>query len=162
MTTTLSTGVKAPEFSLLDQNGQLHQLRDYVGRLLLLYFYPKDDTPGCTTEACGLRDAWSELTELGVAVLGISADSVQSHAKFADKFKLPFPLLADTDKTMLQAYGVLAEKSMFGKKFIGIKRMSFLIDSEGKIAKIYPAVKPASHASEVLADAQTLLNHEAL
>lgn len=159
MNTTLTLGAKAPNFKLADQNGHLHQLSDYAGRYLLLYFYPKDDTPGCTTEACSLRDAWAEFVEVGAVVLGISADSAASHAKFAAKFDLPFPLLADQNREMIKAYGVLAEKSMFGKKFLGIKRSSFLIDPEGKIAKIYPSVKPSQHAQEVLRDLEKLLTN---
>jgi thioredoxin-dependent peroxiredoxin len=149
---TPSLGSKAPNFQLPDQAGQLHQLRDYQGKWLLLYFYPKDNTPGCTTEACELRDVWAEFAKYDAAVLGVSADSAESHAKFANKFNLPFPLLSDEGKATIKAYGVLAEKSMFGKKFLGIKRSSFLIDSQGKIAKIYENVKPATHAKEVLAD----------
>lgn len=159
MTNTLTLGAKAPNFKLADQNDHLHQLSDYAGHYLLLYFYPKDDTPGCTTEACSLRDAWTEFAEVGAVVLGISADSAASHAKFAAKFDLPFPLLADQNREMIKAYGVLAEKSMFGKKFLGIKRSSFLIDKEGKIAKIYPKVKPGEHAQEVLRDLEKLLTN---
>lgn len=148
----LEIGSQAPSFILPDQNGETHQLTDYQGKWLLLYFYPKDNTPGCTTEACALRDNWAEFTKLNAAVLGVSADSVSSHQKFSTKFALPFPILADEKKSMLQAYGVLAEKSMFGKTFLGIKRSSFLIDPEGKIAKIYKNVKPAEHAQQVLID----------
>lgn len=153
----LTLGAFAPDFSLLDQHGRQHQLRDYRGSFVLLYAYPKDNTPGCTTEACELRDAWADFAKYQAVVLGISADSAASHSKFADKFKLPFPLLADEDRAIIKAYGALAEKSMFGKKFLGIKRMSFLIDREGKIAKIYEVVKPATHAKEVLADLAKLV-----
>lgn len=146
----------APDFALFDQQNQQHQLKDYKGKWLLLYFYPKDNTPGCTVEACTLRDNWAEFAKLNAVVLGISADSILSHQKFSAKFSLPFPILADEKKTMLQAYGVLAEKSMFGKTFLGIKRSSFLIDPEGKIAKIYQNVKPAVHAEQVLADLKDL------
>ncbi|MBU1033919.1 thioredoxin-dependent thiol peroxidase [Patescibacteria group bacterium] len=146
----------APDFALFDQQNQQHQLKDYRGKWLLLYFYPKDNTPGCTVEACTLRDSWGEFAKLNAVVLGISADSVASHEKFSNKFNLPFPILADEKKTMLKAYGVLAEKSMFGKTFLGIKRSSFLIDPEGKIAKIYQNVKPAVHAEQVLADIRKL------
>ena len=147
----------APDFKLADQSGKIHQLSDYVGKWLLIYFYPRDNTPGCTTEACTLRDAWSALSDLGAVVLGVSADSVASHLRFAKQFTLPFPLLADEDKTMIEAYDVLIEKSMFGKKFLGIKRSSFLIDPKGKIAKIYPKVKPSEHAQEVLQDLAKLI-----
>ncbi|AKM81569.1 MAG: Peroxiredoxin [Candidatus Pacebacteria bacterium GW2011_GWF2_38_9] len=146
----------APDFALFDQQNQQHQLKDYRGKWLLLYFYPKDNTPGCTVEACTLRDRWGEFVKLNAVVLGISADSVSSHQKFSEKHSLPFPILADEKKTMLKAYGVLAEKSMFGKTFLGIKRSSFLIDPEGKIAKIYQSVKPAVHAEQVLADIRKL------
>ena len=152
----LEVGSQAPSFVLPDQNGKIHQLVDYRGKWLLLYFYPKDNTPGCTVEACTLRDNWSEFTKLNASVLGISADSVLSHQKFSTKFALPFPILADEKKSMLQSYGVLAEKSMFGKTFLGIKRSSFLIDPDGKIAKIYKNVKPADHAEQVLADIKEL------
>lgn len=152
----LVIGNLAPDFVLPDQNGKTHQLADYSGKWLLLYFYPKDNTPGCTVEACTLRDSWGEFSKLNAVVLGISADSVSSHQKFSEKHSLPFPILADEKKAMLQAYGVLAEKSMFGKIFLGIKRSSFLIDPEGKIAKIYKNVKPAEHAEQVLADIRKL------
>lgn len=142
----------APNFKLPDQSGKVHQLADYRGKWLLLYFYPKDNTPGCTVEACSLRDSWADFGKLNASVLGVSADSVTSHRKFADKFSLSFPILADEDKFMIRRYGVLAEKSMFGKTFLGIKRSSFLINPEGKIAKIYEKVKPNEHASEVLKD----------
>lgn len=153
---TLSIGSPAPSFNLPDQTGQLHSLNDYTGRYLLLYFYPKDDTPGCTVEACEIRDAWGDFATHDIAVLGISADSVKSHAAFAAKFTLPFPLLADESKEMIKAYGVLGEKSMFGKKYLGIRRMSFLIDPKGVIVKVYPKVQPATHAAEVLADVQAV------
>lgn len=153
----IQVGELAPDFKLSDQSGKVHKLADYVGKWLLVYFYPKDNTPGCTTEACQLRDAWSVLVERGAVVLGVSADSVASHLNFANKFKLPFPLLADEDKTMIKDYGVLVEKSMFGKKFLGIKRSSFLINPEGRIAKIYPSVKPSEHAQEVLHDLDQLI-----
>jgi len=153
----LEIGSLAPDFVLPDQNGKTHQLADYNGKWLLLYFYPKDNTPGCTVEACALRDNWVGFAKLNAVVLGISADSVSSHQKFSTKFALPFPILADEKKTMLQAYGVLAEKSMFGKTFLGIKRSSFLIDPEGKIAKIYKNVKPIEHAKQVLIDIEKLI-----
>lgn len=152
----LEIGSLAPNFVLPDQNGKTHQLADYQGKWLLLYFYPKDNTPGCTTEACTLRDSWTEFTELNAAVLGISADSVTSHQKFSSKFSLPFPILADEKKSVLKAYGVLVEKKMFGKTFLGIKRSSFLISPEGKIAKVYKNVKPAEHAAQVLTDIKNL------
>jgi len=152
----LAVGLLAPDFTLLDQVGKTHNLLDYRGKWLLLYFYPRDNTPGCTLEACGLRDYWQELQKLGVAVLGVSADSISSHDKFAKQHHLPFALLADIDKLAIQAYGVLAQKNMFGKSFFGIKRSSFLIDPAGKIAKIYTQVKPAEHAVQVIRDLEQL------
>lgn len=149
---TLKVGDKAPAFNLPDHTGAMHNLTDYQGRWVLLYFYPKDDTPGCTTEACTLRDNLPKFGEMQAEVIGISADSVKSHAKFVQKYGLPFTLLADEDKSVCRAYEVWAQKSMFGNLFMGIKRNSFLIDPSGKIAKIYEAVKPAEHAAQVLAD----------
>ncbi|PIR76552.1 MAG: thioredoxin-dependent thiol peroxidase [Candidatus Magasanikbacteria bacterium CG10_big_fil_rev_8_21_14_0_10_42_10] len=144
----------APPFSLTDQNGDTHSLKDYAGKKVLLYFYPKDDTPGCTTEACNFRDRLNELKDNGVQVLGVSKDSVASHKKFAEKFQLNFPLLADEDGTVVEAYGVLKEKSMFGKTYLGISRESFLIDEDGNLVKHYDNVKPETHVEEVLADVQ--------
>lgn len=155
--TKLSIGSQAPNFKLPDQTGKIHQLVDYRGKWLLLYFYPKDNTPGCTVEACTLQDNWAEFGKLNASVLGISADSIASHQKFAHKFNLSFPILADEEKFMIRRYGILAEKSMFGKTFLGIKRSSFLIDPEGKIAKIYEKVKPAEHAAQVLGDLKKLI-----
>ena len=143
---------KAPQFKLADQNGKIHTLADYAGRWLLIYFYPKDSTPGCTQEACALRDSWAEFKKYKARVLGVSADSVKSHKKFQENHELPFPLLADTERTMIRAYGVEKEKSMFGKKYMGISRESFLINPEGKIVKHYEKVKPGIHAEEVLKD----------
>jgi peroxiredoxin Q/BCP len=148
----LKISSKAPDFKLPDQSGKIHQLADYQGKWLLLYFYPKDNTPGCTVEACSLRDNWADFGKLNASVLGISADSVVSHQKFADKFSLSFPILADEEKFMIRRYGVLAPKSMFGKTFLGIRRSSFLIDPQGKIVKIYEKVKPTEHAAQVLKD----------
>ena len=144
--------MKAPTFSLPDQDGNTHSLTDYAGKKVLLYFYPKDDTPGCTTEACNFRDRLNELKDHGVQVLGVSKDSVASHKKFAEKFHLNFPLLADEDGTVVEAYGVWKEKSMFGKTYMGISRKSFLIDEEGNIVKHYENVKPEEHVEEVLTD----------
>lgn len=152
----LGIGNLAPDFVLPDQTGKTHQLANYQGKWLLLYFYPKDNTPGCTVEACTLRDNWADFAKLNAMVLGISADSVASHQKFSLKHSLPFPILADEQKTMLQAYGAIAEKSIFGKTFLGIKRSSFLLDPKGKIVKIYKNVKPAEHAAQVLADIKAM------
>jgi len=148
----VAVGQAAPAFTLLDQFGKSHRLADYLGQWVLVYFYPKDDTPGCTKEACGIRDRFAEFKKLKAVVLGVSADSVESHKKFADKFTLPFPLLADTQKQVVQAYGVWGEKSFMGKTYLGISRSSFLIDPQGKIAKIYPKVKPEEHTAEILQD----------
>lgn len=146
----------APAFCLPDQNNETHCLKDYAGQWVLVYFYPKDDTPGCTKEACMLRDVWGDFATKNAVVLGISADSVKSHKKFEEKYELPFPLLADTDKEVVKAFGVLKEKSMFGKTYMGISRESFLINPEGEIAKHYKQVKPAEHAVEVLRDLDDL------
>jgi thioredoxin-dependent peroxiredoxin len=148
----LKAGQTAPDFLLPDQDGQRHKLSDYLGKWVLLYFYPKDDTEGCIAEACGLRDSLADFSSLGAKVLGVSADSVESHRKFAEKFGLPFTLLADPERRAIGAYGVWGEKEMAGKKFMGIFRTSFLIDPTGKIVKIYEKVKPLGHAPEVLAD----------
>ncbi len=143
---------KAPAFALLDQHGEKHSLKQYLGKKVLLYFYPKDNTPGCTTEACSFRDRLSELKKYGVQVLGVSCDDIKSHKKFADKFGLNFPLLADTDKKVVEKYGVWVEKSMYGRKYMGIARDSFLIDEKGKVVKHYEKVKPAEHVDEVVKD----------
>jgi len=148
----IAVGDKAPDFMLPDQDGKVHTLSDYRGRWLLLYFYPKDDTPGCTKESCMLRDTFPRFDATHARVIGISADSVESHAKFARKYDLPFPLIADTEKKVIEAYGVWGEKKMLGRTYRGIRRTSFLIDSEGVVRKIYERVKPEVHAEEVLAD----------
>ena len=147
---------KAPEFSLVDQDGKTHHLTDYKGRWVLLYWYPKDDTPGCTTEACSLRDHFSQFEQHNAVVLGASADPVASHQKFAKKYGLPFTLLSDEDKNAADAYGVWGKKTFMGKTYMGVSRMSFLIDPDGNIAKIYDKVKPDKHAEEVLADLSVL------
>ena len=145
-------GKPAPDFSLQDQDEKKHSLADYRGRKVLLYFYPKDNTPGCTTEAQQFRDRLNELAAYGVQVLGVSRDSVKSHRRFADKQELNFPLLADTEEEVVKAYGVLREKMMFGKTALGISRESFLIDEQGTIEKHYAKVKPKEHVDEILAD----------
>lgn len=151
----LEIGQTAPEFSLPDQQGKIHGLKSYLGSWVLIYFYPKDDTPGCTTEACSIRDNWSEFSTSGITVLGISTDSVKSHQKFATKYKLPFTLLADEDKSVVTQYGVYGKKKFMGREYVGINRMSFLIDPKGKIIKVYEKVKPSEHAEEVLNDKQS-------
>lgn len=152
----LTVGQKAPQFTLPDQDGKRHSLKDFEGKWVLVYFYPKDDTPGCTIEACSVRDNLPKFTTQQAIVLGISNDSVASHKKFAQKHTLPFTLLADETKDVVRAYGVLKEKSMFGKKFEGIERTSFLVDPQGTIAKIYYKVNPMTHVKEVLHDLEGL------
>ena len=152
----MKNGTLAPDFSLPDQNGKRHRLRDYRGEWVLLYFYPKDMTPGCTAEACAVRDEWPQFEKLDVRVFGVSTDSVKSHAKFAEAYDLPFTLLADTEKKAVEAYGVWGKKKFMGREYLGTKRMSFLIDPKGKVAKIYEKVKPREHAAEVLRDLAAL------
>ncbi len=148
----LKIGDKAPNFNLLDQNGESHSLVDYKGFWFLLYFYPKDNTGGCIKEACQLRDDFLGFKKLDVKIVGVSIDSVRSHKKFADEYKLPFTLLADEQKEAVNIYGVWQEKSLYGKKYMGTVRTSFLINPKGVIEKIYEAVKPAEHSREVLED----------
>jgi thioredoxin-dependent peroxiredoxin len=152
----LKEGSKAPTFTALDQNGTEHTLSQYKGSWLMLYFYPKDDTPGCTKEACSIRDSWQEFNDKGITVLGVSADTVAKHKKFADKYDLPFPLLADEDKTIIRAYKAWGMKKMYGREYEGIFRITYLISPDGKIAKTYPKVKPDIHADEILRDIDLL------
>ena len=147
----LKEGDVAPDFSATTNGGEKISLADLKGKNVVLYFYPKDDTPGCTKEACAFRDEFAEFKKRGVVVLGVSVDSVKSHDKFVRKYKLPFTLLADEDKKIVQAYGVWGQKSMFGIKFMGIHRVTFLIGPNGRIKKIWPNVRPAEHVEEVLA-----------
>ncbi|MCC7196665.1 thioredoxin-dependent thiol peroxidase [Candidatus Peregrinibacteria bacterium] len=149
-------GKKAPDFKLMNDEGKETSLADYKGKMVLLYFYPKDMTPGCTTEACTLRDRMNDLKALNVVVLGVSADSVESHKKFKAKERLNFPLLSDPDRKVLEAYSVWREKSMYGRLFMGIVRESFLIDKNGIVVKHYNKVKPAEHAQEVIDDVKAL------
>jgi peroxiredoxin Q/BCP len=146
---------KAPAFSLLDQDGNKVSLKDFAGKTVVLFFYPKADTPGCTIEACGFRDAYKKIQATGAVILGISADEPARQKKFEEKFKLPYPLLADTDKKVCESYGVIQEKSMYGKKYMGIARMTFIIGPTGKVQQIYEKVKPEGHAEQVLADLKT-------
>ncbi|MDP3769622.1 MAG: thioredoxin-dependent thiol peroxidase [Candidatus Sungbacteria bacterium] len=148
----LHIGTQAPDFTLPDQDGKLHTLSSLKGTRVLLYFYPKDDTPGCTKEACGFRDTFASFKKSNMQIFGISADSVSRHKKFAEKYNLPFPLLSDEKKEVLEKYGVWAEKKFLGKTYMGILRMSFLIAPDGAIEKIYEQVKPDIHATEVLGD----------
>lgn len=143
-------GDKAPDFSLPDQSGKIHKLTDYHGKKVVLYFYPKDDTPGCTKEACSFRDNFAEFKKAGIEVLGVSVDDEKSHTKFAEKYDLPFTLLADKDKKVVVSYGVWGEKEMYGKKYMGTNRVTFLIGGDGKIVKVFDKVKPDEHAKEVL------------
>ena len=147
----LKEGDVAPAFTVATSGGGKISLADYLGRNVILYFYPKDDTPGCTKEACAFRDHFADFTKAGAVVFGVSPDSVKSHDKFVDKFKLPFTLLADEDKKIVQAYGVWGEKSFMGRKYLGVYRVTFLIGADGLIKKIWPEVKPEEHAVEVLA-----------
>ena len=150
MAEDLKVGQKAPDFTVLNDKGEKVTLSDLKGKKVVLYFYPKDDTPGCTTEACAFRDGIDAIKKRGAIVIGVSTDSVESHKKFKNKFDLNFPLLADTDKKMVDAYGTWKEKSMYGKKYMGIERTTFIIDESGKIAHIFPKVKVAEHYDEVL------------
>lgn len=147
---------KVPAFSLPDQEDNMHSLSDYKGELVLLYFYPKDNTPGCTTQACNFRDRLNELKDHDVQVLGVSKDTVASHKKFAEKFDLNFPILADPELEVIKAYDVWVEKSMYGKKYMGISRDSFLIGKDGKLMKHYNKVSPSKHVDEVVKDLKSL------
>jgi peroxiredoxin Q/BCP len=146
----LNVGDKAPAFSAKDQDGNTVKLADLKGKKVALYFYPKDDTPGCTKQACSLRDGMPKLKKAGITVIGVSADDKESHQDFIKKYKLPFALLADTNKKVIDKYGVYGEKNMYGKKFMGINRTTFLIGEDGKIVKIFKRVKVDEHADEVL------------
>ena len=147
----LKIGSKAPTFSAPDQSGKTVSLGDFKGKTLVLYFYPKDDTPGCTAEACSFRDEHSVFQKKGAVVIGVSPDSSKSHSKFIKKFSLPFPLLSDEDHKICEAYGVWVEKSMYGKTYMGVERSTFVIDPQGKLKAIYRKVKAAEHTAEVLA-----------
>ena len=149
-TSELKVGQKAPDFTVLNDDGEKVKLSSLKGKKVVLYFYPKDDTPGCTKEACAFRDGVDEIKKQGAVVIGVSTDSVESHQKFKRKFDLNFPLLADTDKKMVEAYGTWKEKSMYGKKYMGIERTTFVIDENGKISHIFPKVKVDEHYDEVL------------
>jgi peroxiredoxin Q/BCP len=146
----------APDFTLPDQDGARHALSAYRGSWVVLYFYPKDDTPGCTTQACEFRDNFSQFEKIPARVIGISVDPVKKHQKFASKFLLPFTMLADESKEVVKQYGVWAKKKFMGREYDGIVRTTFLIDPTGRIAKIYEQVKPAGHPAEVLADLRRL------
>jgi len=144
-------GKPAPEFELTSDSGESVALASLRGRPVVLYFYPKDDTPGCAAQACGIRDAWGEFERAGAVVLGVSPDGEASHAKFKEKYGLPFPLLADPDHRVSEQYGVWGEKKMFGKTYMGVERSTFVIDADGQVAKVMRKVKPDTHADDVLA-----------
>ena len=146
----LKVGDSAPEFSVNDQNGNLVKLSDFKGKKVVLYFYPKDNTPGCTAEACNLRDNYQALQEAGYEILGVSKDDEKSHQKFVDKFELPFTLLADIEKDIHEKYGTWIEKSMYGRKYMGTARVTFVIDEEGKIENIIEKVKTKDHTTQIL------------
>ena len=143
--------MKAPQFTLTDANGNTVSLSDFLGKKVVLYFYPKDNTPGCTRQACAFAGAYDAFRERGVEVIGISRDSVASHAKFAEKYGLPFILLSDPERVAIEAYGVWQEKKQYGKISMGVVRTTFLIDEQGMVAKIMPKVKPDTNAAEILA-----------
>jgi peroxiredoxin Q/BCP len=146
----LEEGKKAPAFKLLGDDGEKHSLGDYAGKNVVLYFYPKDDTPGCTLEAQAFNAALPKLAKLGAVVLGVSKDSTESHCKFRDKYGLKFPLLSDPDGAMIEKYGAWGEKNMYGKKSMGIVRTTVIIDKAGKVAKVFPKVKVAGHDEKIL------------
>jgi peroxiredoxin Q/BCP len=143
-------GKPAPEFSLPSDTGETVALEELRGKPVVLYFYPKDDTPGCTAQACGIRDAWGEFERAGAVVLGVSPDGEASHATFKEKYDLPFTLLADTDHGLAEAYGVWVEKQFNGKRYMGVERSTFVIDGDGNVARVFRRVKPAEHADQVL------------
>ncbi len=152
----LTIGTVAPDFTLQDQNGTFISLHDYHHTYCLVYFYPKDDTPGCTKEACAIADIYTEFEALNINVIGISKDSPKTHKKFAEKYNLPFRLLSDQEGETIDAYGAWQNKSMFGRSFMGIARISYLLNLEGVVIKIYPNVDPATHALQILADVKAL------
>jgi len=152
----ISSGIQAPDFSLFDENNVIRRLSDFRGRPVVLYFYPKDDTPGCTTEACNFRDDYSVYVKADLVIVGISPDSPQSHAKFKTKYSLPYPLLADGDHKVCISYGVWGLKKFMGRGYEGVMRTTFLIDSNGRIAKVFENVRPAEHSADVLQAAKNL------
>lgn len=153
---TITAGQAAPDFALPASNGETLKLSDLRGKNVVLYFYPKDNTPGCTTQACGFRDLHNDFAGADTVILGVSPDPLKSHEKFINKFELPFLLLADEEHAVCEQYGVWKEKNMYGKKYWGVERTTFLIDRDGNIAKVYPKVKVNGHMEQVLADAKAL------
>ena len=147
----LDVGMKAPNFTTVDQHDKNVSLSDFMGKKVILYFYPKDNTPGCTKEACGFRDNFDKLRQLNVEILGVSINDKKSHRSFVQKFGLPFTLLADTDKQIVKAYRAWGEKTLYGKKYMGTNRITYLIDESGYIAAVFAKVKPEKHAEEILA-----------
>ena len=148
----LSAGTQAPDFKLNDNEGQPHELKDYRGQTIVIYFYPKDDTPGCTKEACSFRDAYADFKKAGVTLIGISPDSEKSHTKFIEKYELPFTLLSDPGHEVCEAYGVWGLKKFMGREYDGVYRTTFVIGPEGEIKHVFENVKPADHSQEVLAE----------
>ena len=147
----IAEGQEAPDFELTSDEGETVRLSDLRGKPVVLYFYPKDDTPGCTTQACGIRDAYGEFERAGAVVLGVSPDDERSHVKFRKKYRLPFNLLADTDHAVAEEYGVWGEKRYMGRTYLGVSRATFVIAEDGTVKKVFPKVKPAEHAEDVLA-----------
>jgi peroxiredoxin Q/BCP len=152
----IENGILAPDFELPDETGTLRRLSDFRGKPVVLYFYPKDDTPGCTAEACNFRDDYSAYEKAGIEILGVSPDTVKSHLKFKQKFGLPFPLLADKDHKVCELYEVWALKKFMGREYMGVLRTTFLIDAEGQIVRVFEQVKPAEHSAELLAELSVL------
>lgn len=147
----IQEGIRAPDFALEDDEGKVWKLADFAGKPLVLYFYPRDNTPGCTTEACAFRDRYAAFRERGIEVVGVSPDTAVSHRKFKEKFSLPFLLLADPEKTVLAAYGAWGEKTMYGRKMMGVIRSTVIIGEDGVVLKVFPKVTPAQHPEEILA-----------
>ncbi len=155
----LQTGDQAPlDIVVSNQEGKTASLQDWLGKYTVIYFYPKDDTPGCTKEACGIRDDWGQFEAMGVSVFGVSPDGAESHQKFINKFQLPFPLLCDPEHQLAEAFGAWGEKKNFGKTYHGTLRYTFILDAQGVVVKVYPKVKPEEHAQELLQDLKTLIS----
>ena len=154
----LDVGMNAPDFELPDQNGTMHRLSDYAGKKVILYFYPRDNTPGCTKQACGFRDLYPQFTEKGAVVLGVSKDSVASHKKFQEKYQLSFPILSDTELQVIQAYDVWKEKKLYGKVSMGVVRTTYLIDENGIISKAFGKVKAAQNPEQMLEELNDIIS----
>ena len=156
----LEVGTKAPDFELPDQNGEMHKLSDYAGKKVILYFYPKDNTPGCTKQACGFSERYPQFTEKGAVILGVSKDSVASHKRFEEKYGLAFTLLADPERKVIEAYDVWKEKKLYGKTYMGITRSTYVIDEEGTIIKTFEKANPATNAQDILEYLAQLSNEQ--